>query len=106
RIGRCWRQEPAFRTCDAAGPGHRGDRCRRNTTVIRRIHGLPLGSSVLAVVLIVTVAAHVGAWYFISQHLAFSGAVASALIALAVIKHLRWLGAAYALLRRRRAPPK
>ena len=38
--------------------------------------------------------------------LGFSGVVAAALIALAVIKHLGLLGGAYALLRRRRAGRK
>ena len=70
----------------------------------RRIHNLPVGSPVLiAVVLVAAVAAHAGAWYFISQHLGLSGALASVLIAIAVVKHLGWISGAYAVLRRRRA---
>ena len=57
----------------------------------------------VAAVLFVAVAAHAGAWYFISQHLGLSGGLALALIAIAVVKHLGWIGGACALLRRRRA---
>ena len=64
---------------------------------------LPVVSSlVAALVLIAAVAAHAGVWYLISWHLGVSGAVASALIGLVVVKHLGWFGGAYALLRRRR----
>lgn len=70
----------------------------------RRIHNLPGGAPVLVVaVLLVAVAAHAGAWYFISRHLGLSGGLASVLIAIAVVKHLGWIGGAYALLRGRRA---
>lgn len=70
----------------------------------RRIHGLPVGSAVLVVVVLVAaIAAHAGVWYLISQHLGLSSAIASVLIAIAVLKHLGWIGGAYALLRRRRA---
>ena len=69
-----------------------------------RMHGLPVGSPVLvAVVLVAAVAAHAGAGYFISQHLGLSSALASVLIAIAVLKHFGWISAAYALLRRRPA---
>ena len=72
--------------------------------MIRRIRDLAVASPLLAaLVLIIAAAAHGGLWYLISRHLGLSGAVASALIALAVIKHLGWFGGAYALLRRRRA---
>ena len=72
--------------------------------MIRRIHRLPVGAPVLvAVVLVVAVAAHAGAWYFISRHLGLSGALVSVLFAIAVVKHLGWIGGAYALLRKRRA---
>lgn len=75
--------------------------------MMRRMHGIPVGSTALAaIVLIVAVLAHAGVWYFISQHLSLSGAVASVLIALAVLKHLGWIGGAYALLRKRRASEK
>lgn len=75
--------------------------------MMRRIHGIPVGSTVLAaIVLTVAVVAHAGLWYFMAQHLRLSGAVASVLIALAVLKHLGWIGGAYALLRKRRAPEK
>ena len=57
----------------------------------------------VAVLLVVAVAAHAGTWYFVSHHLGLSGALASALIAIAVVKHLGWIGGAYALLRKRRA---
>lgn len=60
----------------------------------------------VAFVLIIAVAAHAGAWYFISHHPPLSGVVASALIALAVIKHLGWLGGGLVLLKRRRAVHK
>ena len=70
----------------------------------RRIHDLPFEVPVLvAVVLVAAVAAHLGAWYFISHHLGLSAALASALIAIAVLKHLGWISGAYALVRRRRA---
>lgn len=60
-----------------------------------------------AVLLLIAVAAaHAGVWYFIARHPGLSGTVASALIALAVIKHMGWLGGARALLRRRRADRK
>ena len=60
--------------------------------MIRRIHGLPIASLVLAaIVLVVAVTGHAGVWYFISRHLGLSSAVASALMALAVIKHVRWI---------------
>ena len=71
----------------------------------RRMHDLPIGTAALVAVLIAAIAAHAGAWYFISHHLGLSGALASALIAIAVLKHLGWISAAYALLRRRRAIP-
>jgi membrane protein YdbS with pleckstrin-like domain len=75
--------------------------------MIRRIHDLPVASPLLAaLVLIIAAAAHAGVWYFISRHLGLSGALASALIALAVIKHLGWIGGAYALVKRRRAAQK
>jgi hypothetical protein len=73
--------------------------------MIRRIHDLPAGPSVLVTALLVTaVAAHAGAWYFISQHWRLSGVLALTLIVIAVVKHLGWIGATFALLRRRRAP--
>jgi len=72
--------------------------------MIRRIHDLPVGSAVLvAVVAVAAIAAHAGAWYLISRHLGLSGALASALIVIAVVKHLGWISGAYALLRRRYA---
>lgn len=72
--------------------------------MIRRAHGLPVVPSlVAAVVLVAAAAAHAGVWYLISRHLGLSGVVASALIGLAVIKHVGWFGGVYALLRRRRA---
>lgn len=72
--------------------------------MIHRIHRFPVGAPVLvALVLVAAVAAHAGAWYFISHHPGVSGALASALIAIAVVKHLGWIGGGYALLRRRRA---
>lgn len=72
--------------------------------MIRRIHRFPAGAPVLvALVLVAAVAAHAGAWYFISHHLGLSGALVSGLIALAVVKHLGWIGGGYALFRRRRA---
>lgn len=75
--------------------------------MIRRIHDLPaVAPLVAALVLISAVAAHAGVWYLIAHHLGLSGAVASALIALAVIKHLGWIGGGFALLKRRRAPHK
>lgn len=70
--------------------------------MIRRLHDLPVRFPVLfAVAMIVAVAAHAGIWYAISRHLGFSGVVASVLVALAVVKHLGWIGGAFALLRRR-----
>jgi membrane protein YdbS with pleckstrin-like domain len=73
----------------------------------RRSRDLPVASTVLgAVVLVIAVAAHAGVWYFISEHLGVSGVVASVVIALAVLKHLGWIGGTYALLRRSRAPNK
>ena len=70
----------------------------------RRLHDLWAASPLLAALVItLAVAAHAGVWYFISRHLGLSGAVASVLIALAAVKHLGWIGGAYALLRRRRA---
>ena len=39
----------------------------------------------VAVLLVAALAAHGGAWYFISHHLGLSGALASALIAIAVL---------------------
>lgn len=75
--------------------------------MIRRIHDLPVASPLVAAfVLIVAAAAHAGVWYLISQHPGLSGAVASALIALAVVKHLGLFGGVYALLRRGRAALK
>lgn len=75
--------------------------------MMRRMHGIPVGSTPLAaIVLIVAVLAHAGVWYFISQHLSLSGAIASVLIALAVLKHLGWIGGAYAFFRKRRASDK
>ena len=71
--------------------------------MIRRIHGVPVGASVLVAVVLVAVVAHAGAWYFISQHLGLSGGLALILIAIAVVKHLGWISRAYALLRRRRS---
>ena len=71
--------------------------------MIRRIHGVPVGASVLVAAVLVAVAAHAGAWYFISRHLGLSGGLASVLIAIAVAKHLGGISGAYALLRRRRA---
>lgn len=72
--------------------------------MIRRLRDLPVASPLLAaLVLVMAAAAHGGVWYLISRHLRLSGAVASALIALAVVKHLGWFGGAYAMLRRRRA---
>ena len=42
--------------------------------MIRRLHDLPSGSAVLvAAVAVAAIAAHAGAWYFISQHLGLSG---------------------------------
>ncbi|MHB8812961.1 MAG: hypothetical protein ACYDAE_06805 [Steroidobacteraceae bacterium] len=57
----------------------------------------------VAVVIVAAIAAHAGAWYLISRHLGLSGALASRLIAIAVLKHLGGIGGAYALLRRRHA---
>jgi membrane protein YdbS with pleckstrin-like domain len=72
--------------------------------MIRRLRDLPIRSLVLvAAVLVAAVAAHAGAWYFISRHLRLSGALASILIAIVVVKHLGWIGGAYALLRKHRA---
>lgn len=71
--------------------------------MIRRAHGLRIAPSLVALVLIAAAGMHAGVWYLISRHLGLSGAVVSALIALAVIKHLGWFGGAYALLRRRRS---
>lgn len=59
-----------------------------------------------ALLLIAVAAVHTGVRYFIGRHLGLSGTAASALIALAVIKHMGWLGGARALLRRRRADRK
>ena len=70
--------------------------------MIRRAHGFPVASSLVALALIAAAGAHAGVWYLISRHLGLSGAVASTLVALAVIKHLGWFGGAYALLKRRR----
>lgn len=70
--------------------------------MIRRIHGLPMGASVLVATVLVAVAAHAGAWFFISRHLGLSGGLASVLIAIAVAKHLGGVTGTYALLRRRR----
>ncbi|MGH8261537.1 MAG: hypothetical protein ACREUG_17800, partial [Steroidobacteraceae bacterium] len=70
------------------------------------MHEVPFRFPVLfAAAMIVAVAAHAGVWYVISRHLGFSGVVASALISLAVVKHLGWIGGAFALLRRRHSPP-
>lgn len=53
--------------------------------MMRRIHDLPVGSTVLVVVVLVAaVAAHAGAWYFISRRLGLSDALASVLIGIAV----------------------
>lgn len=72
--------------------------------MIHRIHDLPVSSAVLVVVVLAAaIAAHAGAWYLISQHLGISGALASVLIGIVVLKHLGWIGGAYTLLRRRRA---
>lgn len=75
--------------------------------MIHRLQGLQFRFPVLfAAALIVAVAAHGAFWYVISRHLGFSGVIASALIALAVIKHLGWIGGAFALLKRRSTPPR
>lgn len=72
--------------------------------MIRRIHALPVGSFVfVSAILVAVIAIHAGAWYFMSRHLGLSGALASVLIALALLKHLGWITGGYALLRRRRA---
>jgi hypothetical protein len=52
-------------------------------------------------VVVAAIAAHAGVWYLISRHLGLSGALASALIAIAVLNHLGWISGVYALLRRR-----
>ena len=52
--------------------------------MIRRIHDLPV--VLVAAALVGAVAAHAGAWYFISQHLGLSGGLASVLIAIASVK--------------------
>lgn len=84
---------PALRSRDIAAPA-----------MIRRILDLHVGSTVLVAILAVAaIAAHAGAWYFISQHLGLSGTLASVLIAIAVLKHLGWLTRAYVLLQGRRA---
>ena len=70
--------------------------------MIRRIYDLPVGSSVLIAVALLAAVAHAGAWYFVARHWGLSGALASVLIALAVLKHLGWITGACALLRRRR----
>lgn len=75
--------------------------------MIRRINDLRSAPPLIAaVVLIVAFIAHAGFWYLLSQHLRLSGAIASALIALAVLKHIGWLGGAYALLSGRRPSSK
>lgn len=57
----------------------------------------------VSAILVAVIAIHAGAWYFMSRHLGLSGALASVLIALALLKHLGWITGGYALLRRRRA---
>lgn len=58
-----------------------------------RLHDLSVRVLLLfAAALMVAVAPHAGVWYIISRHLGVTGAVASALIALAVVKHLGWIG--------------
>lgn len=50
---------------------------------MRRLHDLPVGSGMLfAIVLVAVVAAHAGAWYFVSQHLGLAGTLATVLIAI------------------------
>jgi hypothetical protein len=64
------------------------------------------GSLIAAAVLLLLLA-HGMLLRLASSHLVLSGAVLSGLIALVVIKHLGWLGGAYAMLRRhRRSLPK
>lgn len=73
----------------------------------RRFQDLPVRGPVLvAVVSVTAVAAHAGTWYFMSQHLGLSSAIASALVALVALKHLGWISGVVALLRHRRIPPK
>lgn len=70
-----------------------------------RLRARSVGPVILAVIVVMAaVTVHTGVWYYVSRHLGLSSAVASALVALAIAKHLGWIGGAYALLRRRRTP--
>jgi hypothetical protein len=50
------------------------------------------------------VAAHGSGLYYLSSHVALSTTAAAAVVVLVLLKHLGWLGALYALLRRRFPP--
>ena len=63
-----------------------------------RVWMVPLG--VVALIL-----GHGAVLYYVSSHLALSGAVISGLIALIVIRHLRWLAPLYSFFRRRFGRP-
>lgn len=75
--------------------------------MIGRLQARSVGPVIFAVVVaIAAAAAHAGVWYYISRRLGLSSAVAAALITLAVIKHLGWIGGGFVLFRRRRTPSK
>lgn len=71
--------------------------------MMRRMSGVPAVAPLVAALLLAVAALHAGLWYLAFRHPRLSGAVASALVALAVMKHAGWLGGAVALLRQRRA---